>query len=599
MRVSGWIKIVGPALTVLLWAGASQAVGAGLSTGADFLDVTPSARPDAMGQAFSAVADDINTLSFNPAGLGNIRLPEVSFSQYEFLAGISFNFAGAALPLGGYGTLGLGYLGLGTAPFNSTLSPSAVLGTDSESELMLGWGDGWGILQAGLTAKYIMRNVGTVSGTGVAADLGLRLRPDSRLSLGLALLNMGPDVSLTQQEALPTNLRLGAAYRLLELPQHSLDAAVDSVIPLVTSLQPRIGGGLEYWFQDAFALRVGYLANTDEEGLTAGAGVKFEGLELDYAYQPFDQLGSTSRFSGTYFFDEPFFAGGELTPPTLLTLTGDSQGGASANWKAPSGAVDHYALTLTTMDDGKSRVFDSISNPPVKFKRLKVGILYQASVVAVGKGGVRSMPSNKAFLKTSPEAGQAQTPTPEAQAGGAVRGQVYKVGLQISWEAAGFPVKGYRLYRKSPSGQTAQVTVNPKKSEPLWLVEALPWVGFEFTVTAVKEDETEQKVGSFVFSPGPTEIEMLKARPSVELRVTPEQEGRVVLEWDHAGAAGSLLLMADPVDRVFETAAKLNAGLPKNHLKGLKAGPHCFMVVNESGDGVWSARSPEVTAAIP
>ena len=72
------------------------------------------------------------------------------------------------------------------------MSPSAVLGTDSESELMLGWGDGWGILQAGLTAKYIMRNVGTVSGTGVAADLGLRLRPDSRLSLGLALLNMGP-----------------------------------------------------------------------------------------------------------------------------------------------------------------------------------------------------------------------------------------------------------------------------------------------------------------------------------------------------------------------------------------------------------------------
>ena len=116
MRVSGWIKIVGPALTVLLWAGASQAVGAGLSTGADFLDVTPGARPDAMGQAFSAVADDINTLSFNPAGLGNIRLPEVSFSQYEFPGRHQLHFAGAALPLGGYRTLGLGYLALGWGP---------------------------------------------------------------------------------------------------------------------------------------------------------------------------------------------------------------------------------------------------------------------------------------------------------------------------------------------------------------------------------------------------------------------------------------------------------------------------------------------------
>ncbi len=82
-----------------------------------------------MGQAFSAVADDINTLSFNPAGLGNIRLPEVGYGYESFLGGIDYNFVGAAIPAGAAGVLGLGYITMGTAPFNSTANPLAAPGT--------------------------------------------------------------------------------------------------------------------------------------------------------------------------------------------------------------------------------------------------------------------------------------------------------------------------------------------------------------------------------------------------------------------------------------------------------------------------------------
>ena len=76
------------ALVVILGSLIPAVQGAtSLTSGADFLLMTTGARPDGMGQAFSAVADDINTLSFNPAGLGNIRLPEIGYGHEILLFG--------------------------------------------------------------------------------------------------------------------------------------------------------------------------------------------------------------------------------------------------------------------------------------------------------------------------------------------------------------------------------------------------------------------------------------------------------------------------------------------------------------------------------
>src|SRR5271169_5373789 len=112
------------ALIASLFLLATGAGAAPLTSGADFLLMTTGARPDGMGQAFSAVADDINTLSFNPAGLANIRLPQFGYSHASFLSDINYDFLGLALPVGTLGVLGFGYLGMGTGPFNSTQDPS-------------------------------------------------------------------------------------------------------------------------------------------------------------------------------------------------------------------------------------------------------------------------------------------------------------------------------------------------------------------------------------------------------------------------------------------------------------------------------------------
>ena len=56
------------------------------------------------------------------------------------------------------------------------------------------------------------------------------------------------------------------------------------------------------------ALRVGYQANLADNqiqgltGLTAGIGVTYEGLGLDYAYLPYGDLDNTHRISLSYKF---------------------------------------------------------------------------------------------------------------------------------------------------------------------------------------------------------------------------------------------------------------------------------------------------------
>src|SRR5690348_6207186 len=87
----------------------SQALAAGLTalmvfpaaaqdTGAAFLKIGVGARPIAMGSAFTAQADDVNAIGWNPAGLGRMQRSELSATHTEWLSDLRYDFLGAALP---------------------------------------------------------------------------------------------------------------------------------------------------------------------------------------------------------------------------------------------------------------------------------------------------------------------------------------------------------------------------------------------------------------------------------------------------------------------------------------------------------------------
>lgn len=70
-----------------------------------FTLIEPSARIAAMGNAGVSLHDGIQAVYYNPAALGPMTASAVQFTHSEWFAGINFEFAAAALSLGGNGTL--------------------------------------------------------------------------------------------------------------------------------------------------------------------------------------------------------------------------------------------------------------------------------------------------------------------------------------------------------------------------------------------------------------------------------------------------------------------------------------------------------------
>ena len=55
------------------------------TSGADFLELGVGSRPLAMGEAFTAEINDINSLYYNPAGLATLKYPVLSIFHHELI----------------------------------------------------------------------------------------------------------------------------------------------------------------------------------------------------------------------------------------------------------------------------------------------------------------------------------------------------------------------------------------------------------------------------------------------------------------------------------------------------------------------------------
>jgi hypothetical protein len=123
----------------------------------------------------------------------------------------------------------------------------------------------------------------------------------------MTLANFGPDMKfITEPYALPIDFRFGTAIDVIDIPNSRLTFAAQASHP--NDNLEKYNFGLEYWFNNMFALRVGKKFNYDyyEEsdfggGMTFGAGAKLpistHNLTIDYAYQDMGWLDSANRFT--------------------------------------------------------------------------------------------------------------------------------------------------------------------------------------------------------------------------------------------------------------------------------------------------------------
>lgn len=299
-----------PAALLALGAVSASAGGPG-SAGMQVLKTDMSPRAAGMGGAFVAVADDIYSLDYNPAGLGQLYIPEASAmylsgfddSTLQHLSyGMPLPFIGfAGLQKPGAG-LSLMMSGAGTLNYQRINTDGSISAKsyDAQKDLTLTFGYGEKVFSGdvnlegynakieqylGMNAKYIRSTLlETYSANALAIDAGwLMMEPNLGLSFGAAVSNFGSGLKyVSETTPLPSIVRLGLAYQRPTVMDQSVLLAAEGDF-YTKEAQKSLRLGMEYHFQSIFNLRLGYKTAEDNKGFTMGLGVRYEDMALDLA----------------------------------------------------------------------------------------------------------------------------------------------------------------------------------------------------------------------------------------------------------------------------------------------------------------------------
>lgn len=311
-----------------------------ITTAVPFLTITPDSRAAGMGDVGVATSPDANSVYWNPSKLVFIDHGYGFTTSYTpWLAKIINDMK--LLYLSGFYRIdqnqvvaaSLKYFDMGAIQFNHGPDPSQQDGRYNPKEYGLDISYSRRLTQSfslGGTLRYIRSNLTGANpstpdaraGNSVAADLGVYYSKklssrDATLSLAGAITNIGSKMTYTSaanKDFIPTNLRVGGAYKTHLDVQNTLTFALDFNKLMVPSPGPTsktksllsgifgsfsdaqggfaeemrevtISYGMEYWYKEFFALRTGYFFEAKDKGnrkyLTAGVGLRMEMSQRD------------------------------------------------------------------------------------------------------------------------------------------------------------------------------------------------------------------------------------------------------------------------------------------------------------------------------
>lgn len=294
--------------------GVASAAGSAGTSGADFLEIGVGSRPLGMGEAFTAGTDDINSIYYNPAGLGTIRYPVLSIMHQELILDSRFENISAAFPLFD-GFMGVSNSVFWVPPFDKIDVDGNKTGTVNfyNACFTLAYGQSLGFMEVGGSVKYIHQKIDTLTLHSAAVDFGVMKRlymyspfdaPIRNFVLGMSLQNIG---TKAKDDELPRLMRMGASYYPtrwfglnLDLMQYFIDTSdlYDFTYGFEESLRANLGMELSYF--NIIALRAGYRFNdsgTYSLGMGFNYAVKDVGFSIDASYSDTGIFGPVYSFS--------------------------------------------------------------------------------------------------------------------------------------------------------------------------------------------------------------------------------------------------------------------------------------------------------------
>lgn len=252
------------------------------------------ARPASMAGVFTALADDANAPSYNPAGISLLERNEVTLMYAQLYTGVDLHAGVDSSKLGlgyfsivpqirerRYGSYALSWTNFVATNLyrEDTLTLTVADARSFEGKQgrqpILAYGANLKLLRRSFTAAPQTTDPVFSSGgdsDAVTADLGLIARPDFSffpgLKVGLSAQNITePDMGLKESDPVPARYTLGLAYQ--DLRYQWFNPAIDISRRNGETL---LGAAWEGWFaKNALAFRFG----GDKTQLAGGLGYQF------------------------------------------------------------------------------------------------------------------------------------------------------------------------------------------------------------------------------------------------------------------------------------------------------------------------------------
>ncbi len=296
----------------------------------EFLSIGVGGRALGMGSAAVALSNDVTSGYWNPAGLSNIKYPEITFMHDEGFGNlISYDYGAVAIPYGPSSSFGLSVMRLGVDGIPDTRNALIDVNGNNKfddadridySRVTYFTTADWVFYASyakkvspefsyGANLKFIRRSLADASATGIGFDVAAQYMPFENVYLGANIQDVTTTLvawSTGLNELISPTAKVGGAY-ILEILGGRLAPEVDFDIRFenrrtasTTHIGPvsiDIRSGLEYAYKNLVAVRIGY---TDIKQLTLGAGLRLPKLDVDYSFAKFDgtgQLGNTHRIS--------------------------------------------------------------------------------------------------------------------------------------------------------------------------------------------------------------------------------------------------------------------------------------------------------------
>ena len=250
-------------------------------SGFGFLKISPSARAAGMGDAFTAIADDVTTIFYNPAGLTNLNNFVFNFNHTDWIVNSSIISGAIATPFGRNGALGLSIVKFDTEDFEETTvaDPEGTGRMINAGDLALAIAYAIQLtdnLSFGFKGQYLEENIDIDKATAITADFSTYYRTGFRdLTLAMIMKNFGPEAKfLSDKFKLPLYFNINTAMSLIGSKGSPFQWLVSVESAFATDYRDRYHLGTEMCIADMIAIRGGYKFYYDTEDWTLGAGLK-------------------------------------------------------------------------------------------------------------------------------------------------------------------------------------------------------------------------------------------------------------------------------------------------------------------------------------